>query len=142
VVQFPWNTTSGMAMLLALFVFAGKSAGGFICDRVGVRPTAMISLIPAAILIVFCSQWMLPSLMGQFLLNLTMPVTLWLLYQAMPDSPGFAFGLAASALWPGTLVGRMINGQVLWLCVLISFSFGLIAILYSEKRILHGARRI
>ena len=40
--------------------------------------------------------------MGQFLLNLTMPVTLWLLYLAMPDSPGFAFGLAASALWPGT----------------------------------------
>ena len=142
VVQFPWNTTSGMAMLLALFVFAGKTAGGFVCDRVGVRATAMISLIPAAILIVFFSEWMFPSLMGQFLLNLTMPVTLWLLYRAMPDSPGFAFGLAASALWPGTLVGRMMNGQVLWVCVLISFSFGLIAILYSEKRILHGARRI
>jgi len=105
------------------------------CHR---RPDA----IPAAILIVFFSEWMFPSLMGQFLLNLTMPVTLWLLYLAMPDSPGFAFGLAASALWPGTLVGRMMNGQVLWLCVLISFSFGLIAILYSEKRILNGARRI
>lgn len=80
--------------------------------------------------------------MGQFLLNLTMPVTLWLLYLAMPDSPGFAFGLAASALWPGTLVGRMMNGQMLWLCVLISFSFGLVSILYSEKRILAEEARI
>ena len=140
-VRFVWNTTSGMAMLLALFVFAGKSAGGFVCDRVGVRSTAMISLIPAAVLIVFFSERMLTSLVGQFLLNLTMPVTLWLLYRAMPDSPGFAFGLAASALWPGTLVGRMMNGQASWLFVLISFSFGLIAILYSEKRILNGARR-
>ena len=141
-VRFTWNTTSGMAILLVLFVFAGKSAGGFVCDRFGVCATAMMSLIPAAILIVFCPQWLLPSLVGQFLLNLTMPVTLWLLYLAMPDSPGFAFGLAASALWPGTLVGRMMNGQALWLYVLISFSFGLISILYSEKRILNGTRRI
>lgn len=141
-VRFTWNTTSGMAMLLALFVFGGKSVGGFVCDRVGARATAMISLVPAAMLIVFCSQWILPSLVGQFLLNLTMPVTLWLLYLAMPDSPGFAFGLAASALWPGTMVGRMMSGQASWLYVLISFSFGLISILYSEKRILNGARRI
>lgn len=141
-VRFAWNTTSGMAMLLVLFVFAGKSVGGFVCDRVGVRATAMISLIPAAVLIVFFSERMLPSLVGQFLLNLTMPVTLWLLYLAMPDSPGFAFGLAASALWPGTLVGRMMNGQELWIYVLVSFYFGLISMLYSEKRILNEARRI
>lgn len=141
-VRFTWNTTSSMTMILALFVFAGKAVGGLVCDGIGVRKTTLISIIPAAILIAFCSQWMLPSLLGQFLLNLTMPVTLWLLYLAMPDSPGFAFGLAASALWPGTLIGRMMNGQSMWFCVLISFSFGLIAILYSEKRILNWARRI
>jgi len=28
-----------------------------------------------------------PSLAGQFALNLTMPITLWLLYRAMPDAP-------------------------------------------------------
>ena len=119
-VVFPWNITSGMAMLLTLFVFAGKTTGGMMCDRIGVRLTVTASIIPAALLIAFCSKWIIPSLIGQFLLNLSMPVTLWLLYRAMPDSPGFAFGLAASALWPGTLVGRMMTSQAMWVCVLVS----------------------
>ena len=85
---------------------------------------------------------MIPSLLGQFLLNLTMPVTLWLLYRAMPGEPGFAFGLAASALWPGTIAGMLfqLTGPALWVCVIVSFVFGLFAILYSTK-ILHIERK-
>lgn len=141
-VRFAWNTTGSMAILLALSVFAGKTAGGLMCDGMGVKRLAWISLAPAALLIAFCSKWMVPSLLGQFLLNMTMPVTLWLLYLAMPDSPGFAFGLAASALWPGTLAGRMMAGRALWPCLLISIAFGLVAILCSEKRIPDRTGRI
>ena len=67
-----------------------------------------------------------------------MPVTLWLLYRAMPDFPGFAFGLAASALWPGTIAGRLMHltGPLLWLCVIVSFVFGLGAILWSERKMI------
>lgn len=137
-VCFPWKITSALTMLLTCFVFAGKCAGGYLCDKIGVKKTAWLSIIPAAILIAFCSEWMVSSLAGQLLLNLTMPVTLWLLYRAMPDSPGFAFGLAASALWPGTLIGKMMSGQYLWLCVLVSFAFALMSILFAEKRILRG----
>ena len=77
------------------------------------------------------------SLLGQLLLNLTMPVTLWLLYRWMPDSPGFAFGLAASALWPGTIAGQMISlsGTYLWGLVLVTFCFGLFAVQYAGNRI-------
>ena len=109
------------------------------CDRIGPSKTALWSLIPAAILVAFCSQHMLPSVAGQFLLNLSMPVTLFLLYRAMPDSPGFAFGLAASALWPGTIVGQLftLTGPALWLCVILSFVFGLMAIIYSSRRLKH-----
>ena len=69
--------------------------------------------------------------------NLTMPVTLWLLYRAMPDSPGFAFGLAASALWPGMIAGKLINltGPAQWCLVLVSFGFGLWAILRAVRTI-------
>lgn len=137
-VSFPWKITSALSLLLTCSVFAGKCAGGYLCDKLGVKKSAWLSIVPAAILIAFCSEWMVPSLAGQFLLNLTMPVTLWLLYRAMPDSPGFAFGLAASALWPGTLIGRMMSGQYLWLCVLVSFAFALASILFAEKRIFHG----
>ncbi len=136
-VSFPWKDGAVLSILMTLFVFAGKMAGGFVCDRLGAAKTACISIPLSALLIAFCSAWMLPSLAEQFLLNLSMPVTLWLLYRAMPDSPGFAFGLAASALWPGTIAGQLftLTGPALWMCVIVSFLFGLIAIIYSERRL-------
>ena len=136
-VSFPWKTGAAMALVMTLCVFAGKTAGGFLCDRIGAGKTAPLSILPAAVLIAFCSAWAVPSLAGQLLLNLTMPVTLWLLYRAMPESPGFAFGLAASALWPGTIAGQLMHltGPLLWLCVIVSFVFGLGAILYAESEL-------
>ena len=58
------------------------------------------------------------------------------MYRCIPESLGLAFGLAASALLPGTLAGRLmkLTGPALWICVLISFLFGLIAIIISLKR--------
>ena len=135
--SFPWKNGAALSILMTAFVFAGKAAGGFVCDRIGASKTAYISIPFSALLIAFCSGWMLPSIVGQLLLTLSMPVTLYRMYKAMPDSPGFAFGLAASALWPGTIAGQMftLTGPALWLCVIISFLFGLVAILYSDKKI-------
>ena len=135
-VRFPWQTGPALVLLTTGFVFAGKTAGGFLCDRIGARQAAWCSVPPAAVLITFCAAWMLPALLGQLALNLTMPITLWLLYCAMPDAPGFAFGLAASALWPGTLIGKMIEltGPARWILLLVCFLFGLFAILFSAPR--------
>ncbi len=137
VVSFPWKTSAVMALILTLSVWAGKTAGGFLCDRIGARRSALVSIPAAALLIAFCSARMFPSLLGQFALNLTMPVTLWLLYRAMPDSPGFAFGLAASALWPGTIAGKFITltGAAARALTVVTFLFGLFAVLRSEKTI-------
>ncbi|MBE6998136.1 MAG: MFS transporter [Ruminococcaceae bacterium] len=133
-VSFPWKQTALHAVLMTFFVFAGKSAGGFVCDRLGEKRSAWLSIPLAAVCIAFFSFSMPASLLGQFLLNLTMPVTLWLLYRLMPDAPGFAFGLAASALWPGTIAGYFISlsGPWLWAFVIGTFGFGLIAILYAS----------
>jgi hypothetical protein len=72
-----------------------------------------------------------------------MPVTLWLLYRAMPDAPGFAFGLAASALWPGSLAGRLIrlSGSAQWAYIAACFLFGLLAILYCDQILTTGRKR-
>ena len=136
-VEFPWKTGAGMAMLAAAFVFAGKTLGGFACRRLGAARTALWSIPLAATLTAFCFTWAAPSLAGQLLLNLSMPVTLWLIYRAMPDSPGFAFGLAASALWPGSIAGEMISLTGAWraLLVIASFAAGLAAIVYAERKI-------
>lgn len=136
-VSFPWKEGVWLTLLMTAFVFAGKTAGGIICDRLGALKTALWSIIPAAVLIAFFS-WSMPlSLLGQLALNLTMPVTLWLMYRAMPESPGFSFGLAASALWPGTIAGQLmkLTGPALWICVIISFGFGLWSIAFAGKKI-------
>ncbi len=136
VVSFPWKSGILLAFVLTLFVFLGKSLGGFLMDRIGPVRAAWVTVVPATICIAFFSASMIPSLAGQLLLNLTMPVTLFLLYQKMPSSPGLSFGLAASALWPGTLIGTLLTltGPLKWICVVVSFLFGLVAILYSERK--------
>lgn len=136
-VDFPWKTGAAMSMLAAAFVFAGKSFGGYVCRGLGASRTALFSIPLAAVLTAFCFTWAATSLAGQLLLNLTMPVTLWLMYRAMPESPGFAFGLAASALYPGTVAGGMISLTGAWraLLVLVCFAAGLAAIIYSGKKI-------
>lgn len=136
-VSFPWKDTVTLTVLMALFVFAGKALGGFLCDAVGAVKAAIISLPIAAVLIAFCYNFMIPSLAGQFLVNLTMPVTLFLIYRALPDSPGFAFGLAASALWPGSIAGHLIalTGQALGFMILICLFIGLAAVMYASYKL-------
>lgn len=133
-VAFPWKQTALHAFLMTFFVFAGKSAGGFVCDRLGAKRAAWISIPLAAVCVAFFSRSMPLSLLGQFLLNLSMPVTLWLLYLLMPDAPAFAFGLAASALWPGTIAGHFVSlsGPYLRIFVILTFCFGVFAIIYSS----------
>lgn len=145
--RFPWNSGVFAPLLTAVLVCAGKMAGGFAMDRLGAKRTAVLSILPAAILIAFCASSMPLSLIGQFLLNLTMPVTLLLLYRLLPDAPGFAFGLAASALWPGTLAGQLfpLEGTPATVCILLCFLAGLAAIVYadwkSKSRIAEGGRK-
>ena len=136
-VSFTWKSGNISVLLITLFVFLGKFAGGFICDRAGIKKTAYISIITASVLTAFLSSYMIPSIAGQFLLNLTMPITLWLIYKCIPDSPGFAFGLAAAALWPGTITGKLLKltGPALWVFILIAFGFGLYAILHVYSQI-------
>ncbi len=135
VVSYPWAGGALHVLLIAVFVFLGKAAGGYLCDRRGPVAAALVSILPAALLTVFFSASMPLSLAGQLLLNLSMPVTLWLLYRLMPGEPGFAFGLAASALWPGTVAGVFIRltGPAKDACIIACFLLGLYAVYYSTN---------
>ena len=124
-----------LAALPVLLVFLGKSAGGFACDRLGSSKTALVSVPLAALLILLGGRSPAAGAAGQFFLNLSMPITLFLLYRCLPDSPGFAFGLAASALWPGALIGGMLpaSGGLRVLLVLLCFGLALFAVLFAER---------
>ncbi|MGN0004880.1 MAG: hypothetical protein ACI37Z_02720 [Candidatus Gastranaerophilaceae bacterium] len=91
--------------LLLIFVFAiaaGKFAGGLFADKFGMSNTAVIGLLISAPLLKF---GYIPELaiLGMFLFNLTMPITLTALANMMPNHKGLAFGLTTSALLIGFL---------------------------------------
>ena len=136
-VAFEWKTTTLAAGILVFAVFLGKTAGGIVSDRIGLMTTAAVSVIIASVTTMYF-PWSMPlSLIGQFMLNLSMPITLYLIYNLFPDSPGFAFGLAASALWPGTLVGKLIHltGSRAGILAVLCFMTGLAAIYITERRL-------
>lgn len=134
-VNFQWKDTPALTLLMTAFIFAGKALGGFVCDRFGAVKTAWLTVIPAAVCIAFFCNLMPTSLAGQLLLNTTMPITLYLLYRAIPSSPGFAFGLAASALWPGALAAGFASGKLPEAVTFLCLAVGLAAIIFAGKKI-------
>ena len=122
--------TLWQSLLIVFCVFAGKSLGGMISDRIGIRKMTMISVPLAAILILLTDRSLAAGAAGQFLLNLSMPVTLFLVYRCLPKAPGFSFGLAASVLWPGTLIGKYISvsGDIRNILIVICFGVSLFSI--------------
>lgn len=143
-VPFSWNSTALTAVALSFFVAGGKALGGFCCGRWGAGRLSLLSIPLAALLTAFCPQLPLPALLGQLLLNLSMPVTLFLMDQALPGSPGFSFGLAASALIPGLLCAQMLpaslHGRTALTLVVAAVNLGCILLALGLLR--RGSRSI
>ena len=97
----PWK--SGLWSLAAVSaVVLGKTAGGFLADRLSLPKAAAGSLALAALLFLF-SQQPIPGVLALFLFNMTMPMTLFALARRMPGCKGFSFGLLTFALFLGFL---------------------------------------
>lgn len=105
-VTFPWkdhgNATVLCTIASVLAIVGGKAAGGFLAARFGSWNAAAASLLLAAFCY-GCSAAMPMGIAALFLFNITMPITLYLLYCAFPQMPGFAFGLLTFALFLGFL---------------------------------------
>ena len=102
-VDLPWKSGLPLAIGLVVVVFLGKSLGGVLADRIGWGRVAVGSLAVAAALLAFGASNIVPAMMGMFLINLTMPVTLAATANLLPGRPAFAFGLTALALELGAL---------------------------------------
>jgi FSR family fosmidomycin resistance protein-like MFS transporter len=110
--SYSWKTGTTAILIAAAFVMTGKILGGFVYDRFGVYKTMIASTAAAASAIALFSGNAPASLVGMLALNIAMPVTLILLYRSLSDYPAFAFGLAASVLFPGMILGQ-ITGSAL-----------------------------
>lgn len=100
---FPWKSGAVMGGALALSMTLGKGLGGVISDRYGWRRVAVTSLVLSAPLMTFLGDSAALGLIGAFLFQVTMAVTLTSVAVMFPARPAFAFGLPCLALWVGAL---------------------------------------
>ncbi len=98
---FPWKT-GAWAIAAVCAVVLGKTAGGYLSDRVGAKRTSLGSL-GLAVLGFLLSSNPLCGVLAIFLFNMTMPITLRAAADALPGLRGFSFGLLTFALFLGFL---------------------------------------
>jgi MFS family permease len=96
--------TEEMILLMAVASMLGKMAGGWIARLLGILWSLMLLLAGVALCFFFRDSDDAVLLVGIFLMNCTMPITLYLANVLLPKREGLAFGLLAAALLPGYLL--------------------------------------
>ena len=99
--SFDWKT-GAWSWAFVMCVVLGKTLGGFACDRFGGALTAAASLTAGAVLFLL-SKNPVAGCAAVLLFNMTMPLTLRIAADALPQDAGFSFGLLTFALFLGFL---------------------------------------
>ena len=98
------------ALISVFVVFIAKFIGGFLIDKFKMIPVIILSLILSIIGISF-AQISYLYLFGVFGVNLLMAATLELIRRVLPNNHAFGFGLLASCLAFGSLLGIYLIGS-------------------------------
>jgi len=87
-VVLPWRSNIALAVVLVFSVFAGKALGGLLADRFGWTKVAVGSLVVSTPLLVLYPHVATLAILGMFLFNFTMPITLTALSNLLPGPAG------------------------------------------------------
>ena len=98
---------SWVMVIVSVVVMVGKAAGGFLSKWWGVRNVFYVSMLLSGTTFLMCPWHDGFILTTLFLINLSMPCTLYWATKAVPGREGWAFGLLAMALLPGFLLGLL-----------------------------------
>lgn len=108
--SYDWKTGPWVPAAVAAVV-SGKACGGLIADRFGIERTSVCSLL-LAVGCFLLGNLPVCGLLALFLFNMTMPITLFALAQAMSGCRGFSFGLLTFALFLGFLPSCLGAGSI------------------------------
>ena len=100
--NYSWKNDSKLLIAFTLAVVLGKAFGGILGDRFGWLKTTTAGLLLSAPILAFGGHYPYIVILGVFLFNLTMPVTLVAVANMFPGRAGFAFGLTTVALLIGS----------------------------------------
>lgn len=135
-----WNKTLVQTILLYVIMGFGKALGGIFCDLIGMRKTAVISMIASVPFLIVGDKIMIVSLFGVMLFSMTMAITLGLLTSVLKNAPGLAFGLTTIGLFFGTLPiffirikTGLINSIMITCLSIICFMLAMIIIRKDKK---------
>jgi hypothetical protein len=125
--EAPWKVSTALSILCFVLVMGGKMAGGFAGDRCGHWVTGIAALAISWALFAFGGGNIVIGLSAQFIANLMMAITLYILVKLYPSSPGLMFGLAAAVLFPGSLMQLLPNHGFIFniAYLLAAISFGI-----------------
>lgn len=136
---FLWKSNTFLLFALTIAVVAGKALGGFFADKFGWIKTAIFSLIISAPLLAFFQDSPLLVIIGTFLFQITMPITLTVLSYMLPGRSATAFGLTVLALIIGAfpvymnITPLLNNHWITFLIIIISASSLLISFKFLYK---------
>ena len=93
-----------MVLLIGATAMLGKMAGGWLAQGLGIVRALALLLVLVVVCALLKEQHGAIALTGLFVVNCTMPITLYLANVVLPGREGLAFGLLAAALMPGYLL--------------------------------------
>jgi FSR family fosmidomycin resistance protein-like MFS transporter len=125
---FPWKSDINLLVILTIAVVLGKGLGGWLADKFGWTRVAVGSLLLSIPLLTMGVSSPASGMIGLFLFNITMPVTLTMMSNMLPGRPGTAFGLTCAALFLGTLPAFTTLQTTLNNIVLIDTAIGISAL--------------
>lgn len=94
-------------LLIGIISTAGKIAGGAITRYIGLKSTIALLLIATAACYPLRHTGTFTALTGIFVINCTMPITLYLANKVLRGREGLAFGILAAALMPGYIIAAL-----------------------------------
>ena len=99
--------STAIVLVIGTTAMLGKMAGGWFARNVGVIKALLALVLAVTLCLMLRGQGAVMLIAGLFLVNCTMPITLYLANVLLPGREGLAFGLLAAALMPGYLIALL-----------------------------------
>ncbi len=107
--HFTWNVWFKTQFELLLMIGLGRAVGGYVSDILGRVMTVTASALGGTLLIYFCADNKRLSLLGLFLLSMSLAPTLTAVTRMAPKKPAFAFAVMTAAAYLGQTLSLFIG---------------------------------
>ena len=130
-----FSTTNHTFLLIAISTTLGKAVGGILAKKLNLNLITIISMLASTLLLTLATQSLYAFLVGVFLFNFSMPITLYFAGVLLKKYQATAFGILAGTLFLGYLVGMLnfSNNLKLFLIAILGVISMLLILLVNKK---------